>query len=204
MSIHWMSVASFRYVSFFDVPVPPPPDREGSVERPEWAGPPRGVLPAHTPQRAVIFRTDDVFLAVDRLLVYPAGLEFTLVLLMRDSNYELQDIPWELHRRPRAGELPDDFIRFGLVLADGSKWTNLDWREPWGEAEVTGPIVSGRGGGGGGDAWEMSYWLWPLPPEGEITFVASWPVHGIPESTATIDSTELRERATEAENIWPT
>jgi hypothetical protein len=151
----------------------------------------------------VIFRTDDVFLVVDRLLVYPNGLEFTLVLLMRDSNYELQDVPWELHRPPRGAELPDDFLRFGLVFADGSKWTNLDWRTPWDQGEISGPVVFGRGGGGGGDSWEMSYWLWPLPPEGEITFVGSWPLHGVPESTSTVDATELRERATEAEEIWP-
>ena len=190
-------------MSFFVVPLPPDSDWEPYVAQPEWAGPPRGVVPAYSPQRAEIFRTGDVFLVVDRLLVYPNGLQFTLVLLMRDSNYDLHDIPWGAHRGPRGTELPDEFIRFGLVLADGSKWTNLDWREPWGEDEVTGPVVSELGGGGGGDSWEMSFWLWPLPPGGEITFVAAWPLHGILESTAKVDATELRERATEAEEIWP-
>jgi len=139
---------------------------------------------------------------VDRLLVYPNGLEFRLVLLVRDSNHDLHDIPWGLPRGRRGSELPDEFIRFGLLLADGSKWTNLDGREPWDEDEVTGPVVSELGGGGGGESWEMSFWLWPLPPAGEVNFVASWPLHGIRESTTTVDATELRERATEAEEIW--
>jgi hypothetical protein len=79
-----------------------------------------------------------------------------------------------------------------MLFSDGTKWTNLDWRYPSHDEEPSGPVVSGRGGGGGGDEWEMGYWVWPLPPEGEMTFVASWPLRNIPEQRATVDASELR------------
>jgi hypothetical protein len=69
---------------------------------------------------------------------------------------------------------------------------------PW----PTGPFVTGRGGSGGGDSWEMDYWMWPLPPEGSLTFVASWPAYGVSESTAELDATEIRARAWDAEMLW--
>jgi hypothetical protein len=192
---------SFPPVSFFDVPLPDPPP-EPVVERPVWSGPPPGVLPGYSSQRAVVFKTQDTLLVVHRFLAYPDGLEFTLSLLLKDASHELGDIPWELHRHLRGGSIPDELLRFGILFGDGSKWTNLDWRSPSPEEEPIGPIVSGRGGGGGGHSWEMGYWIWPLPSEGKMTFVASWPLRDIPEQQADVDATEIRARAEEAETIW--
>jgi hypothetical protein len=198
-------IVYFPNVSFFDVPVPDLPP-EPVVERPVWSGPPTGILPGYSAQRAVLFKTQDSLFVVHRFLVYPNGLEFTLTLLLRDPSYELGDTPWELHARPRArarsDSIPDEFLRFGILFSDGTKWTNLDWRYPSPHEEPSGPVISGRGGGGGGDSWEMDYWMWPLPPEGSMTFVASWPVRNIPERHAEVDATEIRERADEAETIW--
>ena len=125
---------------------------------------------------------------------------------MREANEDQHDMPWELHGRGRRPDpLPDDFLRFGIQFGDGSKWTNLDWQMPRPEKGVPdGPVVMGRGGGGGGDFWEMDYWMWPLPTDGPLAFVASWPVYEVPESTAAIDGTELRRCAEAAEVIWPT
>jgi hypothetical protein len=192
-------------VSFSDVPLPDPPP-EPVVERPVWSGPPRGVLPGYSAQKAVVFKTDDTLLIVHRFLVSPNGVEFSLTLLLRDTSYELEDIPWELRghpgRRLRGDSIPDEFLRFGMLFSDGTKWTNLDWRYPSLDEEPSGPVVSGRGGGRGGDEREMGYWVWPLPPEGKMTFVASWPVRNLPEERAELDASELRERAEDAVIIW--
>lgn len=188
-------------MSFFDdIEFPDPPPRP-VVERPPWSEPPRGVLPGYSSQRAVIFKSDDALLVVDRFLAYPTGFEFTLSLFLRGPSDETVDMPWELHR-PGRSHLPEDFLRFGLQFGDGSKWTNLVWRHPLPNEDPVGPVVVGRGGGGGGDTWEMGYWVWPLPPEGDLTFVASWPVRGIPESRAVVDAGEIRARAEDAETIW--
>lgn len=45
-------------------------------------------------------------------------------------------------------------------------------------------------------------WWWPLPLEGTVTFFAEWPAYGIPETSATIDATELRAAALRAERLW--
>ena len=112
---------TFPDVSFFDVPLPDPPP-EPTVERPVWSGPPRGVLPGYSAQKAVVFKTADTLLVVHRFLVYPTGVEFSLTLVLRESSYEFEDIPWELRghpgRRLRDDSLPDDFLRFGMLLID--------------------------------------------------------------------------------------
>ena len=39
-------------------------------------------------------------------------------------------------------------------------------------------------GGSGGSArrWDGNFWVHPLPPEGPVTFVASWPEYGAAET----------------------
>lgn len=189
-------------MSFFDVPIPPPPPRP-KVERPPWDGPPRGVLPGHSAQRAVLFRTGDGLLLVHRFLAYPNGIEATLSLFVRgDAAPRVGEIPWELHGHPGDGSLPDEFLRFGVLFSDGSKWTNLNWGYPAMGEEPSGPLLLGRGGHGGQDDWEIRYWLWPLPPPGKLTFFTSWPLLGIPEQHAEVDADEIRARAEDAETIW--
>lgn len=173
---------------------------------PEWFGPPRGVMPGYAPTRAVVFRTDDVILIAGRFDVYRTGVEFSLQLQVRieDDTY---DIPWELHHRHgRApdGELPDEFLRFGIQFADGSAWSNIDDGFPMPPTPPTGPVVVGQGGGGGGGSWAMNYWLWPLPPEGPLTFVAEWPKHQIAECSATVDASEIRQAVAHVEDLWST
>lgn len=56
----------------------------------------------------------------------------------------------------------------------------------------------------GDRSWEQDYWVWPLPPEGPLTFIVSWPSQGVNETSYEFDATELRQRAEEAESLWPT
>lgn len=190
-------------MSFFDVPVPEPEPDEPEHDAPVWAEPPHGVLPSFSTQRAVLAQTDDVVVTADRFLVYPTGLVFTLTLMQREYIDGHHDVPWEVFRRRKEDELPDDFLRFGILFADGSKWTNLADRHPYQGEEIEGPVVMGRGGGGGGRIWEMSYWVWPLPPSGALTFVMSWPAEGVAERQAEIDADEFIQLASQAERIWP-
>lgn len=189
-------------MSFFDDPIPAPP-REPRAEQPVWAGPPKGVLPGFSAQRAVLFRTDQIFLFVDRFLAYPNGIEFTVSLWLREPDDELADPPWgPLQHRRHPEPPPDDFVRFGVLLSDGAKWTNLDWDHPIRGRELARPVVMSRGGSGGDGSWHMDYWMWPLPPEGPLTFVASWPAQNIEEHSEQIGATEIRARASEAVVIW--
>ena len=52
-------------------------------------------------------------------------------------------------------------------------------------------------------SWELSYWLWPLPPPGPLALVVEWPAAGIPLSRTEIDASQVIEAAAEAEELWP-
>lgn len=142
-----------------------------------------------------------------RFLAYPEGVEFTLTLRLHPATEEWYAHPWDLpHRRSRGGQRPppDDLLRFGLLYPDGSKWTNMSGFFPQLDQEPATPVVIGRGGGGGGSSWDMAYWLWPLPPDGPLTFFAEWPALKVKESSASVDGRALRQAAAEAEVVWPT
>ncbi len=59
--------------------------------------------------------------------------------------------------------------------------------------------------GGGGQSWRQQLWMWPLPlPEaGTLTFVGAWPGQGIDERSVSIDTSDLRRAAAEAQVVWP-
>lgn len=194
-------------MSFFDVPTPPPePEPEPEAERlePPWFGPPKGVLPGYSQQKATIFKTNENILFLNDFRAYPNGLMFSLNLVLRKQNEDVRHMPWETHRRHRRPDRSlDDLLRFGIRFADGSKWTNLDQQTPDPSQEPDRPFVWARSSSGGVDRFRSNYWMWPLPSNGPLTFVASWPAYEVPESTATIDGTELLRCAEAAEVIWP-
>jgi len=187
-------------MTFFDDHDPPPrPKRE---RQPVWADAPAGVLPALSVQRAVLLRSSRAALVVDRFLVYPNGVVFTLATYTSQARTRsFGEPPFPIYR-PGA-ELTDDSIRFGIEFADGAKWTNLQPNFPRPGEDPVGPLVLGPSGGSSNDTtWEMRYWLWPLPPPGKISFLASWPSEGLEESIVDLDATEFRARAAQAEVLW--
>lgn len=191
-------------MTFFETPeLPEPPPRPA---RPVWAGPPQGVLPGHSDQRAVLVRTDEAIMYADAFRVYPNGLEFAITVLIRDPQLGHGPAPFEMHG-PRPGISNDDLVRFGVLFADGSKWTNLDPHPPFGrgvEEGFAGRVVMSQGGGGGDAHWRMRYWMWPLPEPPQMTFVVSWPAQGIDEATVDVDTTLLRQAAEDTEVVWTT
>lgn len=153
-----------------------------------------------SPMNITIFKTEQALLLVDRFALYPQGMGFSLRLILRDRITD-GDMPWETRGPRRQNPLSDEFLKFGIEFADGSKWTNLYWEPP--HRLPTGPVVYSRGGSGGERSWRGRYWMWPLPAAGPLTFVAEWPAHGITETRATVNGAELLASAPPPEVIWP-
>jgi hypothetical protein len=107
-----------------------------------------------------------------------------------------------LRRSAREGSLPDDLLRFGVQLADGTKATNLMTWLSWREEAPTGAVLMQRGGGGGDGVWRQGWWLWPLPPEGPLAFICEWPAQGIAVTRHEVDAHRIRDAAREAQPIW--
>ena len=195
-------------MSFFERPARP----AGRVARamvaspPAWLGPPHNVLPGIAPLELILARTDQTVVAIASIQAYPAGFGFTLCLRLRTvSPREEQQFPYLLDRIPFEGDpLPDELLRFGVQFADGRKATNLDRApyDPEGQ-EPDAPVLNQHGGGGGGSAWDIQHWVWPLPPAGPFAFVCEWPARGIAESGAEIDAGSILEAAGRAVTFWP-
>jgi hypothetical protein len=172
---------------------------------PAWVGPPHNVLPGIAPVELIIARTEGTVVGIAGIRVYPEGFGFTLCLRLRSvSAREEQHFPYVLDYRSLEGEtLPEEFLRFGVQFADGRKATNLDRppEDPHGQAP-DGPVLQQHGGGGGGAAWDIDYWVWPLPSAGPFAFVCAWPSRGIAESRAEVDAGMFLDVAGRAVTLW--
>jgi hypothetical protein len=175
------------------------------VNPPPWLGPPLNALPGIAPVELVIARTDETVVALAGIHAYRAGFDFGLCLRLRTvSAREEQQFPYLLDRAPVGGDpLPDELFRFGVQTADGRKATNLDRPSYDPDQEPDRLVLNQHGGGGGGSAWDMQYWVWPLPPAGPFAFVCEWPARSIAESRAEIDAGLILEAAGRAVTFWP-
>ena len=207
-------------MSFFgDVPEPvtptPQPEPE-PMEIPSWLAPPKHVSPGISDQRCILFHTDYVAMVLDRFQVFETGLLFVASVSYRTPQNRSQPrVPWDLEEQPEpwgSGEnvqiSADDIMRFGIQFSDETKWTNVDSPSPeFGTTSVGWPsrpevYVQQAGASYGPDGCEARMWLSPLPPEGDLTFVAKWPSLAIEECVATVDATALRATASTGYSPW--
>jgi hypothetical protein len=172
-------------------------------------GPPWNVLGAAVPIRLVLARTEEVAVAVTDATAYPTGFELRLVSRARTAAGH--GAPWDdpfdpatmlrMRHAPGRGELPPEFLRFGLEFADGTKATNLGgFQDP--EKDPGTRVLMEGSGSGGGASWDTEYWSWPLPPEGPLAFVCEWPAKGIPLTRAEVDARLVLDAAARAEVLW--
>jgi hypothetical protein len=213
-------------MSFFEPPPPPPePQPPEDWQAPEWMGPPDDVLGAVVALDLVVARSAKAVVAIPCATAYPTGFEFSLDVRWRERRPDARWHPWAWQPEGYAGgELPDDLFRAGVEFADGSKATTLDAGPagPFPRAGVThetiasvaiaegdeepdlpeAPVLMPRGGGGGSQRWSQSFWLWPLPPEGPLSFVCEWPALDIPLSRSAIETTAIRAAAQRSRPLW--
>ena len=185
-------------VSFFDdFPQPPPPPER--VPRPPkpWDGPPGGTIGGWVPWRIVLVRSDEAYALLRDFEAFPSGLHFELVAQFNDDTARTGCGP--LHRR-RGIEAP----RIGVRFADGRKTATGPPRPQEPDGDPAYPLLRSGGGSGGGGRSRVSYWLWPLPPPGLLTWVSIWPEMGIGETSVEVDASVLSDAAAEAERLWGT
>jgi len=112
--------------------------------------------------------------------------------------------PLEYHRHRRGAQAPEDVLRLGVLYADGRRAATTGghlW--PGDDADDERLVLVQGGGGGGGRSWDQDFWVHPLPPEGPVTFVASWLAYGVTETRVELDGAVIREAAQRAVILWP-
>jgi hypothetical protein len=190
-------------MSFFEPP--PPPEPQEPFKQPVWLGPPDNEVGVAVPLNLSLARNDNVAVALLCATVYSTGFELAGTVRTREQLDALHEA-FVLHHRPRrSGELEPEFFRFGLEFADGRKATNLG--HPFQRAEVDAdpsqPVLVPRGGGGGGNSWQLNWWVWPMPPPGELAVVCEWPSQGITLTRHELNAHALLDAASRVEPLWP-
>lgn len=190
-------------MSFFEsIPEPPPPSSEWHGH-PVWLRP-NGVIPGVAPAALSLIRTEEVAVAISGLRAYPNGFEFTVHARVRH-----EDLPWGMSPTDSIADLrtrqaPEKALRLGVLYADGRRAATTS------RHSATGGEVSGEhltffevGRGGADRQWNGDFWVHPLPPDGPVTFVASWLLYGVAETHAELDSSAIHEAAGRAVVMWP-
>ena len=150
---------------------------------------------------AVLARTEVLAVAITGGRVFSTGLEFSLALRLRrvaPGDEGLYDFHHHM-RRPADGT----GLLLGVVFPDGRTATNLGWSFGLRPPEPDVPTLTQGGGGGGDTHRDMTYWLSPLPPAGDLTVVFAWPHRGIPETRTVIPGPLLAAAAAQSVELWP-
>jgi len=188
---------------FFEPPPPPaePPSRATPI--PPWFGPPSGSLPGVVGLELVLARTPALAVCVTRVSAYATGFELDVLTFGSSEAGEELDHPFFMRRRGPRGARDEGSLRFGVQFSDGGKATNMGGPRPLRfEEQPQGPVLTGHGGGGGGSRWSQQFWVWPLPPPGQLALVCEWPAVSIPLTRHEIDAQLILDAAGRAQEIF--
>lgn len=191
-------------MSFF-TPPPPPAEPPEQPPRPPWIGPPENELGEAAAATVVLVKRSELAIVVTDFRAYSCGIAGRLVVRTRERAPGVRMMhPMHLMMGTRGtdpNELPHELLRFGIEFADGRRATTIDNRASHRD-EPPEIVLMQRGGGGGGSGWEFGFWIWPLPPEGPLTFAVEWPSESVELTTSQLDVAPLLAAATRSEELW--
>jgi hypothetical protein len=169
----------------------PPPEPHYAAP-PDWDGPPGHEIGTPLAYQATLARTNELMLAVRRVVAYSNGFEFIVAYRTRTAphNYHWGRFGPDRWEPARADHLPDELFRIGTELDDGRKATSL---EELGSFRPEGPAFRTRAGSGGQLWWDERFWVGGLPPAGALLLVWEWPVAGVQLGRLELPSSEIRE-----------
>ncbi len=190
---------------------PPPPTEEPEHAPAPWFAPPAGTLPGVVALELVLARTERVAIYVARLLGYPTGFGFDVVMIAAAASEDEQlDLGAALfghhHRRGRHRQLDaldPERLRLGVQFSDGQKATNIGAFDYHTQDKPSGPVMHAAGGSGGDREYHQEQWVWPLPPPGPLSFVCEWPAAGIELTRHDIDAQNILDAAARAQTLFP-
>jgi hypothetical protein len=197
-------------VSFFDPLPEEPPQTPAPAPRgmPSWLGPPEDMLPGVVALELPLVHTDEQVMWIAAAEAYPEGITFSVLMCGRRPAEE-------------GVESGSGTWRFGVQFSDGRKATvhgvgmfsragavssvsgGVALAADHAQSPPDGLVLRARGGGGSRSAWRQQYWLWPLPPAGDVLFACQWPDLQIDFSTATISADPILKAANRARPMWP-
>jgi hypothetical protein len=140
----------------------------------------------------VLARTEAVAVAVIGVWAFRAGFEFWMSARFHHG------LP-----PPSGATAPHQSAHIGLQFADGRKAANFGRGPALAPGTEPGVVLMTAGLGGGLRHRSWSYWVWPLPPAGPVTFVCEWAAAGIAEARADLDAQRILDAAARSVPLWP-
>lgn len=187
--------------------VPLHEDLDDGMQQPEWLKPPEDELPGIVPVELIIGRSDQAAVMLTGMRAFTRGVAMSLHVRTRAPVKHLdlhEQVFYGPYRHDQDEEWQRSRLQWGFEFADGRRATNVDAMPDLATPEraPARPVLMGRGGGGGDQTVDRDYWLWPLPPRGEVKIVCQWLQLGIQPTTSHIDGEQLVLAATRAQSIW--
>jgi hypothetical protein len=163
---------------------------------PAWERPPSDELPASVPVERLLGRSEQAVVWLRGLSVYRNGAIVELDVLTRGVSLPSTELsgPWSLDS---AGRVKDEVMRLGVLYADGRRASNVAVYS--GQDAPTRPVLASIGSAA---AQGRTFWLWPLPPSGPLTFSCRWPALDIGHSEVLVDGDAITAAAGRARPAW--
>lgn len=187
--------------------------QSGQGGAPPWSAPPDNVIPGAVALQAVMAASSKAVVLVSVLWACPVGFWYGLSVRLRDPQpHGIPEIgPFF---QPRSRGLESGSVMYGAGEQFHFTVAFADGRTPRLRGMVTAPSpddpepdsgIAHRELGGGGTAQRTysTWWVWPLPPPGPISFLCSWPAMAIGDTCVEMDSGPIREGAARALVLWP-
>ncbi len=186
----------------FDAPPPPP-----------FSGPPGSELGVTVPMRVVLASDPTIVIALTDCAAYSNGFEFLVAVRSKeDLDHRLLGFGPPI---PPGAKEPDSLFRITVRFADGRSASSgqrvpglelMDYylakRDGLEPKLPKGPVLMPRSGGGGGKRWDFHYWVWPLPPDGNLTLTCEWPARGMPLTEHELDGAAIRRAGESSPDLW--
>jgi hypothetical protein len=162
------------------------------------------MIPGMAPAGLFLIRTDQAAVAVGDMRAYPNGFEFTVHVRLRQEEFFWGTGPLDWVADLRTRQAPEQALRLGVLYADGRRARTTSHRPAIvDDADGEHLVLLQVGSGGTERQWDGNFWVHPLPPDGPVTFVASWLLHEVAEARAELDSSAIRQAAGRAVILWP-
>jgi len=165
--------------------------------------PPDNELPGVIPVSLVLGRTANVVVALTSAQVFSTGISLSITARLRDSEGDHR-LFQEVHGHSRGGDQEPQLL-LGVGFADGRTATNLSGRlaHMLTESDDDSPLLVSGSGGGDERKVDVSFWLWPLPSQGDLTLVCAWPSRGIAETHTVLPAEAIATASAAVQELWP-
>lgn len=197
---------------------PATPGQDGQAPDPPAGAvrldPPDDEIGADLALEPVVFRGNDVVVALTGMTVYSTGAEVRLAVRRPpDAGGGMVTGGGPLGLDPGGPDIdpdiepPDELLTVSFVYPDGRTASSLDLAAgpgPGPGEPLEGPRLSRNLSSGSDVAYDYHLWLWPLPEQrdGALRMEVEWPQEGIDSASTELDVADLRDAADRTVRLW--